>query len=114
MTTMTATALYHMSDARGRDLGRVEIDGVERGWMQGTFTPGPDYPVVEPTFRALADMVEHLSFHFIDEATEAIAKLGITLRADPSAPAIPFAEVQIDSDNGFACRLPAERNGAHP
>lgn len=112
MATATQNATYSMSDAHGRDLGRVVIDGIESGWMQGTFTPGPDYPVVEPTFRALADMVEQLSFHFIDEATAAIATLGIVMTSADGS----FApqDVQIDSDNGFACRLPAERNGAHP
>ena len=80
--------------------------------MQGTFTPGPDYPAVEATFRALADMVEQFSFHFIDEYQEAINQLGIVLTsADGSFVA---RDAQIDSENGFACRLPVERNGSHP
>ena len=82
--------------------------------MQGTFTPGPDYPAVEPTFRALADMVEQNSFHFIDEAMDAIARLGVTLRSDLSHPLTRYDNVQIDSDNGFACRMPvAALNGKH-
>lgn len=112
MPTMTGTTVYQMSDALGRDLGRVVIDEITNGWMQGTFTPGPDYPTVEPTFRALADMVEQFSFHFIDEYQEAINQLGLGLHSPDGS--FPARDAQIDSENGFACRLPAERNGSHP
>ncbi len=112
MATMTGTTLYQMSDALGRDLGRVVIDGAEGGWMQGTFTPGPDYPAVERHFTHFAELVEGQVLSLTDQAQEAINQLGIVLHSPGGA--FRAVNAQIDSDNGFACRLPlAAMNGKH-
>jgi hypothetical protein len=112
MATVTETGVFRMSDALGRDLGRVLIDGVEGGWMQGTFIPGPDYPTVERHFTYFAELVEGFVLSLTDQAQDAINQLGITLHS----PAGSFTahDAQIDSDNGFACRLPKTNVNGKP
>jgi hypothetical protein len=114
MTTVTETITLGVSDLRGRELGTVAIESVQNGLVAGEFAPGPDYAEVEPAFRALADMVDQNSFHFIDEVMGVIAQLGVTIRADPSRPPIRVHDVQIYPDGGFSCRLPSTgMNGKH-
>ncbi len=111
--TLTRPTTLELSDAAGRDLGAVAVESVEGELVLGTFSPGPDYGAVEPVFRELAEMVESFSLHRVDEAFAAIAGLGVTVRLDGVGPAVAAGDVQIDSDGGFACLLPAtaERNG---
>jgi len=112
MATMIGTTLYQMSDALGRDLGLVVIDGVEGGWMQGTFSPCPDYSAVEHHFTYFAELVEGQVLSLTDQAQESINQLGIVLRSPGGV--FRAENAQIDSENGFACRLPtAGLNGKH-
>lgn len=116
MPTATETIVLGLSDSAGRDLGTVAVESIRDGLIVGDFTPGPDYPAVEPAFRAFSEMVEDFSLSLIDHAAEAIARIGVTVRADASHPPVAVWDVQIYPDGGFSCRLPpkpAERNG-HP
>ena len=112
--TLAPPTTLELSDPQGRRLGTVAVESVEGDLVLGTLTPGPDYDEVAPTFRALAEMVETFSLHWVDEAMGAIDRLGVTVRLDGAGPAIRAGDVQIDSDGGFSCRLPpaADRNGA--
>jgi hypothetical protein len=114
MLRVTATDVLRVTDADGRDLGTARVESVADGVILGDFTPGPDYPAVEPVFRAFAQLVEGQSLSLIDQAAEAIARLGVTVRPDGNGEAVPVDDVQIYPDGGFSCRLrpPADRNGA--
>lgn len=105
MTDLTATAVYAVSDAAGRDLGTVAVDRVEGELVGGEFTPGPDYPAVEATFNSYSDVVEQQSFSFLDEVEAAVARLGITVRGADGRP-IPVSDVQIYRDGAASFRLP--------
>src|SRR3954451_4714129 len=113
MATATETIVLGVADALGRDLGSVAVESVHEGLIIGEFTPGPDYPAVEPVFREFSQMVEDFTLSLIDEAAAAIDRLGVTVRADASRPPVPVWDVQIYPDGGFSCRLPprpADRN----
>jgi len=108
---VTAT-VFHLSDTAGRELGTLAVEEVEGDCYMGTFTPGADYPAVEPIFRHFAEVVEQQSFSYLDAADAAIARLGITARV-PGAGPVPVNDVQIYPDGAASFRLPApaDRNG---
>ena len=64
-------------DASGRDIGSVRVDEVTALWVGGDFTPGPDFPEVEPLFREFEQMVNDQSLSLIDPVMDAIGQLGI-------------------------------------
>ncbi|MBA4063765.1 MAG: hypothetical protein C0501_08645 [Isosphaera sp.] len=113
MTPLAAATDLHLSDAAGRDLGRVAVGRREDGLFVGDFTPGPDYPAVEPVFRFFAEVVGQQSFSFLDQAEAAVARLGVTVRPAGGGRAVPAADVQIYPDGGFSCRVPVTPAGAN-
>lgn len=112
MTELTTTSVLHLADAAGREFGTLAVEEVQGDCYLGTFTPGADYPDIEPIFRHFAEVVEQQSFSYLDEVDAAIARLGIMARV-PGGRAVPANDVQIYPDGGASLRLPthAGRNG---
>jgi hypothetical protein len=104
-----------LTDSARHDFGVAQIEDVQGNLLIGEFSPGPDYPSIEPLFRHLADVIEQQSFSFLDAAEQAIAALKLTIR-EGSAALGTAHDVQISPDGGFSCRLvpDTERNGRHP
>lgn len=107
MTTAVGQ-LCRMTDAAGRDIGTLCVEEVRGDCLIGTFTPGADYPAVEPLFRAFAEIVEDQVLSLLDQVAAPIEALGIRL-----SDGTPVHDVQIYPDGGASCRLPAPvgRNG---
>lgn len=113
MTAIAVGRAVGLTDAAGRDIGRLAVEEVEGNQLLGTFTPGPDYPAVEPVFRHLAEVVEQQSFSYLDAAEAAVAALGVAVRGGGEGDPVPVHDVQIYPDGGASFRLPLApgRNG---
>lgn len=96
--------------ADGREVGFLAVRERDQNLLLGTFTPGRDYPTVEPLFRVWAEVVEENVLSVLDDADGAIAALGIRL-----ADGTPVWDVQIYPDGAASVRVGArgDRNGAH-
>jgi hypothetical protein len=114
MRALAPAEVVRLTDAAGRDFGSVAVESMADGLILGTFTPGPDYPAVEPRFAYFAEVADTNSLSFLDEAEAGIAALGVRLRVADEADPVAVSDVQIFPDGGFSCRLPptpADRNG---
>jgi hypothetical protein len=106
MLAVNQTAV--LSDAAGRKLGELVIEGTDGDLRFGTFVPGPDYPAVKAIFEGFSDAVEQCSLSVVDGYDRQIAALDISL-----ADGTPIHDVQIYRDGAASFRLPApaDRNG---
>jgi hypothetical protein len=96
----TATRTASLVTSSGRSIGELNVEEVRGELLMGTFTPGPDYPAVEPLFRAFAEIVEDQVLSLLDQVTEPIEALGIRL-----ADGTPVWDVQIYPDGNASCRV---------
>ena len=103
MTAIAVGRAVGLTDAAGRAIGSLAVEEVEGNQRLGTFTPGPDYPAVEPLFRYFEELVEQQGLSLVDAADAAIQEIGPRL-----ADGTPVHDVQIYSDGRASFRLPAD------
>lgn len=96
-----------LMDAGGRHLGRMTLAGGTDGLLEGTFSPGPDYPAVESLFRAFEEAAEAQALSAVDRLDAKIADLSLQLRSQDGAVQFPIHDVQIWVDGAMTCRVTA-------
>jgi len=76
-------------------LGRIVIDRIEADLVFGQFTPGPGFARVEPLFVDYDEVANEQLFSTVGALDDAIAALGLHLRAADRAGLPAIHDVQI-------------------
>lgn len=105
MITVVTSQVYRLTDKQGVDLGTVTVDEFQNGNLTGQLIPGPSYAQFEKIFQHFAEVVDQQAFTFLDEAEEAISRLGLVLIRTDQAEQIQISDVQIYPDGLFSCRI---------
>jgi len=102
------TAIVTTTDAlrteSGLCIGWFVTEELDGEYVRGAFTPGPDFPAVEPLFREFEELVNDQVLSLTDQAMAEIDRLGITVVL-PNGCAVPVQDVQVYSDGVASYRL---------
>lgn len=99
----TATA-DSLRTASGLRIGWFTTETLDGEYVRGTFTPGPDFPAVEPLFREFEELVNDQVLSLTDQAMARIDRLGITV-ASPGGRETPIHDLQVYSDGAASYRV---------
>ena len=102
--TAIVTAADTLRTASGLCLGWFVTEELDGEYARGTFTPGPDFPAVEPLFREFEELVNDQVLSLTDRAMAAIDRLGITA-VSPVGRAVEVHDVQLYSDGVASYRV---------
>jgi hypothetical protein len=109
---------FKLVDAQRHNLGEVTLESYEDGLLTGTFAPGPEYPGVEPLFRAFEEAADAQALSAVDRIGSKIAALDLQLCPQDGTLPVAVDDVQIWSDGGMSCRLKVSAklplNGSRP
>jgi hypothetical protein len=92
-------------DSQQRRIGQITIEQREEALLQGQFTPGPDFPVVEHLFREFEEAVDAQALRVVDQLDTAISALGLHFSLRDGSRHLAVHDVQIWRDGGMTCQL---------
>jgi hypothetical protein len=96
----------HLTDAQGRQLGRVSIDRIEGNRVFGRFTPEAGFAPLRALFEGLEEAANDQLFSEADRLGQQIDRLGLHLSGSGPAEQLVVCDVQIMNTSAFCCRIP--------
>lgn len=96
----------YLTDAQGRELGRVSIDRIEGNRVFGRFTPEAGFAPLRALFAELEEAANDQLFSEADRLYQQIEHLGLRLSGSGPADQLAVCDVQIMNTCAFCCRIP--------